>query len=293
MNNNKVKVVPIISYGNAEMYKTSILEENMNKSGIYKWNNLITKKNYVGSAINLGNRLKFYYITSNLKRVLNKESSMIYSAILKYGYSNFSLDILEYCEPDILISREQYYLDSLNPSYNILKVAGSRLGSKATMKTRITLSIIWRQRKIIKQLKVKSEIKSNNVPKIVIKPKLIPRTQSIKVKVLDTSNNLIKEFVSIKNAAKYFNISYETMFKIFKTGISYDNYIYKFERKDHRIWVYHFNKELVEILENQKTTIKLYNIPRTTLFNYIKSGKLYKNKYYFYNIDSKFNPYLK
>ncbi len=83
------------------------------------------------------------------------------------------------------------------------------------------------------------------------------------------------------------------MFKIFKTGISYDNYIYKFERKDHRIWVYHFNKELVEILENQKTTIKLYNIPRTTLFNYIKSGKLYKNKYYFYNIDSKFNPYLK
>ncbi len=176
MNNNKVKVVPIISYGNAEMYKTSILEENMNKSGIYKWNNLITKKNYVGSAINLGNRLKFYYITSNLKRVLNKESSMIYSAILKYGYSNFSLDILEYCEPDILISREQYYLDSLNPSYNILKVAGSRLGSKATMKTRITLSIIWRQRKIIKQLKVKSEIKSNNVPKIVIKPKLIPRT---------------------------------------------------------------------------------------------------------------------
>jgi len=36
MNNNKVKVVPIISYGNAEMYKTSILEENMNKSGIYK-----------------------------------------------------------------------------------------------------------------------------------------------------------------------------------------------------------------------------------------------------------------
>jgi hypothetical protein len=26
-----------------------------------------------------------------------------------------------------------------------------------------------------------------------------------------------------------------------------------------------------------------YNIPNSTLYDYIKSGKLYKNKYYFYN----------
>jgi len=37
-------------------------------------------------------------------------SSAIYSALLKYGYSNFSLDILEYCEIDALIEREQYYI---------------------------------------------------------------------------------------------------------------------------------------------------------------------------------------
>jgi len=64
--------------------------------------------------------------------MLNKtisRTSIIYSALLKHGYDNFSLDILEYCEVDILIEREQYYIDILYPKYNILKVA-SRIGSK-------------------------------------------------------------------------------------------------------------------------------------------------------------------
>jgi group I intron endonuclease len=56
----------------------------------------------------------------------------IYKAILKYGYSYFCLDILEYSEPNILISREQYYIDLLKPKYNILKITGSNLGYKHT-----------------------------------------------------------------------------------------------------------------------------------------------------------------
>jgi len=43
---------------------------------------------------------------------------MIYKALLKYGYSSFKLDIIEYCKPDIIIEREQYYLDYLN--HNII-----------------------------------------------------------------------------------------------------------------------------------------------------------------------------
>lgn len=58
---------------------------------------------------------------------------MIYSSILKHGYSSFSLEILEYCDRDKAISREQYFLDLLNPEYNILKKAGSRLGSKHSL----------------------------------------------------------------------------------------------------------------------------------------------------------------
>jgi group I intron endonuclease len=63
----------------------------------------------------------------------------IYKSLVKHGYSNFTLEILEYCEPENAIKREQYYLDLLKPEYNILKVAkrGSSLGRpKACDKTR-------------------------------------------------------------------------------------------------------------------------------------------------------------
>jgi len=58
------------------------------------------------------------------------ESSLICRALLKYGYSKFKLEILEYFDSSIVIEREQYYIDLLNPEYNILKVAGSLFGFK-------------------------------------------------------------------------------------------------------------------------------------------------------------------
>jgi|SRR5690554_1840262 len=59
----------------------------------------------------------------------------IHNALLKYGYSNFSLEILEYCEGVNPISREQFYIDSLRPEYNILEQAGSSLGFKHSEET--------------------------------------------------------------------------------------------------------------------------------------------------------------
>jgi group I intron endonuclease len=44
---------------------------------------------------------------------------------LKYGPKRLNWDIKEYCNKEDLINREQYYMDTLNPKYNILKPAGS------------------------------------------------------------------------------------------------------------------------------------------------------------------------
>ena len=65
---------------------------------------------------------------------------LICRALLKYGYSNFSLEILEYCKPDNVIEREQYYLDLLKPEYNILKTAGSCLGLNHSQETKRKLA---------------------------------------------------------------------------------------------------------------------------------------------------------
>ena len=66
------------------------------------------------------------------KKIINKvgNNSYIYNALLKEGYSGFRLDILEYCDKEKVIEREQYYIDLMKPEYNILRVAGSSLGYK-------------------------------------------------------------------------------------------------------------------------------------------------------------------
>lgn len=55
-------------------------------------------------------------------------NSHVYRALLFYGHNNLYLEILEYCNKDTIIIRDNYYIDILKPEYNILKKAGSRLG---------------------------------------------------------------------------------------------------------------------------------------------------------------------
>lgn len=112
----------IIVYVDMESNKKNILEENKGKPGIYMITNKKTKDFYIGQSKNLYNRFLNYFNPAYVKRSPN---SIIGKAILKYGYSNFSLTILEYCDKANLTAREQYYLDTLNPVYNILKIAGA------------------------------------------------------------------------------------------------------------------------------------------------------------------------
>ena len=72
--------------------------------------------------------------------LLKHTNIKIYNALLKHGYSNFSLTILEYCEPENCLEREQYYIDLFRPEYNILQVAGSSLGYKHTKTSRAKIS---------------------------------------------------------------------------------------------------------------------------------------------------------
>jgi group I intron endonuclease len=45
----------------------------------------------------------------------------ICKALIKFGYSSFSLEILEYCEPDQLIQREGDFIKLFSPEYNIIQ----------------------------------------------------------------------------------------------------------------------------------------------------------------------------
>ena len=151
---NSSAVVPAITYKNADLDKLQILKENKGKSGVYRWTNLVNGKSYIGSSANLERRLRNYYTISYLESNIKKTRSNIYSALLKHGYSNFSLEILEYVSSPEATSREQYYLDLLKPDYNILPVAGSRLGAKHSPGVIEKLKILSKTPEHIERLKI-------------------------------------------------------------------------------------------------------------------------------------------
>lgn len=89
------------------------------KAGIYMITNKKTKKFYIGMSKNLKARFYNYLIQD---RLLENKSSRIHKALLKDGYENFSISILEFIESSVhklLIEREDFYIRVFKPQYNI------------------------------------------------------------------------------------------------------------------------------------------------------------------------------
>jgi group I intron endonuclease len=139
LNTNLYQLYPKYIYLNSLTEKLEMLKELKHISGIYLWYNNTTQNYYIGSAKDLSNRLARYYRQSELIRV---KGSLIHKALLTYGHSKFTVYILETCNNDELIIREQYYLDLLTPIYNILKLAYSSKNYLHTDDTKILISKI-------------------------------------------------------------------------------------------------------------------------------------------------------
>lgn len=127
---------------------------------------------------------------------------------MKHGYSNFSLEILEYCTPDKAVSREQYFLDLLpHTEYNILKLAGSSLGYKHTANALKKISAAGKDRKQPSEdtiAKISAAKKGSARPKGAGRP-------SIPIEVLDTFTNETTVYLSISEAARAINVPYNTI----------------------------------------------------------------------------------
>jgi group I intron endonuclease len=232
---------PVKNYDNADTDKLKILKENKNKAGVYRWTNLVNDKSYIGKSSNLGNRFRDYYSIRFLEKKIIKDKSMIYRSILKHGYSSFSLEILEYCDRDIAVSREQHYLDLLKPEYNILKKAGSSLGFKHSPET---IAKLWtpefkaRHLERLNRLHASAEHKEHlnhlhsspdEQAKRLAALKVhnssqeardllshLHSIQSHQVSVFDSKNNETSVYPSIREAAKGIGVAHQSISKAFK-----------------------------------------------------------------------------
>jgi GIY-YIG catalytic domain/NUMOD1 domain len=197
------KVKPLIIYNNSLLNKSNALRDNVDKSGIYRWVNRINNKNYVGSSVNLYRRFINYYYKNYLNKRVLIRSSHIYRALLFYGHDKFNLEILEYCDKKFVIKREQHYIDLFKPEYNILKIAGSTLGFKHSPETLLK----YKNRKL--SLEGLANLKK---AKMGVAPSLLTLLATRHpLSVLNKENNSIKEYVSIRGAAKDIGVSHGTI----------------------------------------------------------------------------------
>lgn len=180
-----------------------------NISGVYRIVNLVNGKQYIGSSISLYDRKHIHlnYLKNN--NHTNKHLQFSYN---KHGVDNFSFEVLETCDKEILLVREQYYIDTLNPQYNIRLIAESNLGYKHTVKACNKMS---KSRKLVT---ITEDWKSN-----------ISKSMMNHVVTLETANKISK---TKKGKRLHENSLKASRLSVIKPIIQYDkemNIVNKFE----------------------------------------------------------------
>jgi group I intron endonuclease len=178
-------------------------EELKDNSGVYGFLSKTTGKLYIGSSINLNIRFDNHLkgLRSNIK---------LQNAINKYNLQDFIFVVFEYCEAEILVSREQFYIDILKPEFNILKIAGSSLGYKHTEKS------------LAKMRKMQESIdKSGENNPMFGKIRIHSTETKVKISVIqgtsifvyDSNGLLVNTFNSARKAAEYFGSNHQIILR--------------------------------------------------------------------------------
>lgn len=284
MNKNKDNFYNKITWLN--LNKEGYINEFLKKGPvIYIFKIAINKTHYyVGSSINISSRLSTHRsrVIGWSKGNRSSASPIFYNHILKYGWNNFQLGVLEYTKisnkniniKKTLLEREQYYLDTINPSLNVCKIANSPLGIKRDANFRFNLSKARRGKSYNVRTNV-NIITKVNTPETILK--LSARHAGVKVKLFDKANNLIKEFPTITSTAKFVGVSPRTINKILNTGLSYDDYIYKFEViKGYPILIINKVDNSIKEYYSLSAAARDISVRRESISNYINTNKLLK-----------------
>lgn len=210
------------------------LKKLLYKSGIYSIINIENNKQYIGSSINIGKRIKEHI------RRLNKNihhSIKLQRSWNKYEEKSFKIKVLEFCSKDNLIKNENYYLNKLSPFFNISKDAKSPMLNRKhkaetieKFKLRKTINgkdhylygTKWSEAFRKKVLESRKDYKHSEETKLKMSKTslklnrykdLLESIENRKKKVIDSNYN---KFNSMTEAAKFWEISRQTVCDILK-----------------------------------------------------------------------------
>lgn len=126
--------------------------------------NNINLNYYIGSAINTSKRRDCHF--SQLRKQIHANTHL-QNAFNLYGQDAFTFEVIEPCEQDKLIEREQYWIDYYRENgetlYNICLIAGNNLGLKFSEEAKRRLSKIRKGRKHSEESKRKMSVAKTGV----------------------------------------------------------------------------------------------------------------------------------
>jgi len=174
-------------------------------------------KIYIGQTINVKVRIAKY------KSLNCKFQIKLYNSLLKYGFDNHKLEIIEECEIDLLNYKERYwqeYYNCVEKGLNCLytktnikkselsketkqKMRLSKLGKKASLETKNKMSISASGRKHSEKTK---EVFKNKTFSKITRDKI---GIAISKPLIDLSNGVF--YNSINDAANIYNIKRNTL----------------------------------------------------------------------------------
>lgn len=224
---------------------SKITEEDLTSVGVYKIFNKINNHFYIGSSDRcFKERFKEHCRCYELfkENSCKNNHPVLWAAYDKYGIENFGVELIEILNDktsEEILQREEYYIQTLKPEYNICKfpTQGGKpnLGKKLTEEWKLNIEKKSSEYKHSeKALKKVTENNKNNAVKI-------------KMINLDTDEELF--FNSWKEAGDYFKITPEGLQKAEKR-----KGIYK------KIWK-------IKKLSSQKKKIKVFLDSGEKIFN--------------------------
>jgi len=192
-------------------------------------------------------------------------------------YPSFSLGILEYIDVSnlsleeskkLILRREQFYIDSLEPEYNLLKIAGSSLGfihseeSKAKMsEAKSGENHPMFRRTHTEESKASISLALININRTGENHLYYGKTHSAETKALMSltrsgeNNSMLAKTHSAKSKIKMSTAQGTTIF------------------------VYDSNGSLVDTFTSVRKTGKYFNYFPTTIKKYTKTGELFQDKW--------------
>ena len=235
--NKDKNLTPVYSYENLQLNETRnrIIQETKGLSGIYLILNKVTLDFYIGSA-STGR----FYARFSRHLIYLTGSKIIKLAVKKYKLSNFAFLILELFPEVInkennkkLLDREDLYLKSMLPNYNILTEAGSSFGYKHTELDRIKMksnySLERRLRignlnkgktltpEIIEKIRNKALGRDKTKINIPEQSLLNMKKRSKAIILFNLDRTVFGEYSSITDAAKSVNCNIKTIHRALKT----------------------------------------------------------------------------